>query len=84
MMLLTKDTTNIDGQSKEATWYNGSSGYEPSNLDHVVVSEHMDVRNQESVPNSVSVLGWPKLDQSQWISWFSQYSDHAMLYFEIW
>ena len=84
MMLLKKDTTDIDGQPKEVTWYNGSSDYEPTNLDHVVVSEHMDVRNQQSVLNSVSLLGWPKLNQSQWNSWFSQYSDHAMLYFEIW
>lgn len=84
MMLLKKETTNIDGQSKEVTWYNGSSNYKPTNLDHVIASEHMDVRSQQSVKNTASLFGWPKLNRSQWNSWFSQYSDHAMLYFEIW
>jgi hypothetical protein len=68
----------------ETTWYNGSSGYEPTNLDHVVASEHMDIRGQGNIENKITLLGWPKLPQNQWANWFTQYSDHALLYFEVW
>jgi hypothetical protein len=84
MTLLSKETTEIDNEDKEVTWYNGSDDYEPTNLDHVVASDHMDVRCQGSGPSNITVLGWPRLPQSQWSNWFSQYSDHAMLYFEVW
>jgi len=84
MLLLSKETTTIEGIEKEVTWYNGSSGYSPTNLDHVVASDHLQIRSQGNGPFNVTVLGWPKLAQSEWNNWFSQYSDHAMLYFEIW
>ena len=79
-----KDKTAIDEFEKEVTWYNGSSGYVPTNLDHVVASDHMDIRSATNGPNNISLFGWPKLPQSQWNSWFTQFSDHALLYFEIW
>jgi len=84
MVLLNKEITSINSVDKEVTWYNGSSDYIPTNLDHVVASEHLDIRSQENSHFNVAVLGWPKLAQSEWIYWFSQYSDHAMLYFEVW
>ena len=84
MLLLSKEPTVIDGTSREVTWYNGSSGYTPANLDHVVASDHLDVRSQGNAPFNVSVLGWPKIAQAAWANWFSKYSDHAMLYFEVW
>jgi len=84
MTLLSKERTKINDTLKEVTWWNGSSGYEISNIDHVVSSDHMDIRSQGNGPQAVSVLGWPKLPPSQWNAWFTQYSDHAMLYFEIW
>ena len=84
MLLLSKEKTAIDGANKEVTWYNGSSGYTPTNLDHVVASDHLQIRSQGNGPFNVTLLGWTKLAQSQWAAWFSEYSDHAMLYFEIW
>lgn len=84
MQLLDKEPTTINGNDQEVTWYNGSSRYKPTNLDHVVASDHMQIRSQNNGPVKVSVLGWPKLPKSQWDNWFSQYSDHALLYFEVW
>lgn len=84
MVLLSKEKTLIDGEYKEVTWYNGSSGYVPANLDQVVASEHLQIRSQGNGPFKVNVLGWPKLAKSQWSNWFSRYSDHALLYFEVW
>lgn len=84
MVLLRKEKTLINGSDKEVTWYNGSSGYLPTNLDHVVASDHLQIRGQGDGSSLVSVLGWPKLEQSDWSSWFTKYSDHALLYFEVW
>jgi hypothetical protein len=76
MVLLDKDKTS--------TWYNGSDHYEPTNLDHVIASNHIDIRSEDEQRATVSVLGWPNLSEDTWSDWFDQYSDHAMLYFEIW
>ena len=84
MVLLSKEKTLINGSNKEVTWYNGSSAYLPTNLDHVVASEHLHIRGQGDRSSPISVLGWPKLEQPDWSSWFTKYSDHALLYFEVW
>lgn len=84
MQLLTKERTPIADANEEVTWYNGSPSYTPTNLDHVVASDHLDIRSQDNGPFNVSVLGWPKLPDSQWDDWLSTYSDHALLYFEVW
>lgn len=84
MVLLSKEATSVNGVEEEVTWYNGSSRYVPTNLDQVVASEQLEIRSQGNGPFRVSVLGWPKLAQSEWSNWISRYSDHAMLYFEIW
>jgi hypothetical protein len=84
MVLLSKEKTCIDDSDKEVTWYNGSSSYAPTNLDHVVASKHLQIRSQGNGPLQISVLGWPKVAQSDWSSWFTKYSDHALLYFEVW
>jgi hypothetical protein len=84
MVLLSKEKTGIADSVMEVTWFNGSRGYVPTNLDHVVASEHLHIRSQGNGPFQVSVLGWPRLAQSDWKSWFTKYSDHALLYFEVW
>jgi hypothetical protein len=84
MRLLNKEKTNVGNCDREVTWYNGSIHYVPANLDHVVASEHLQIRSQGNSPSEISVLGWPKLAQSDWTSWFAEYSDHALLYFEVW
>ena len=70
--------------NSEVTWWNGSDGYDPSNLDHVVASEHMDIRSDGGGANNIAVLGWPKLPEAQWDNWLETVSDHALLYFEVW
>ena len=75
MRLLTKD--------EPATWSNGSqSSLRPSNLDHVVAADHLEFKGFSGA--EVKVLGWPKLStaasQDEWIE---NYSDHALLYFEV-
>ena len=75
MVLLSKEKTSINGVDKEVTWYNRSSGYTPTNLDHVVASDHLPIRSQGNGLFNVTILGWPKLAQSEWNNWFSQYID---------
>ncbi len=84
MVLLNKETTEVEGLEREVSWYNGSRHYEPTNLDHVLASDQLDIRGPGVGRNVVSVLGWPRLPQNQWQDWFTQYSDHAMLLFEVW
>jgi len=84
MILLSKDATPINNIDKEVTWYNGSSSYVPTNLDHVVASKHLEIHPKVNGQSRVTVLGWPRLAQSEWSNWFHWYSDHAMLYFEVW
>ena len=61
MMLLDKESVSINGEDHVVTWYNGSRSYQPANLDHVVASDHMDIRSEKREQGKVSVLGWPKL-----------------------
>ncbi len=80
------------------TWSNGSkSSYDPSNLDHVVASDHLVFKSwnnkspvNESEENltegksNVDVRGW--VDQktiAKQDKWIEQYSDHSYLYFEV-
>lgn len=84
MKLLDKEAIEIHGVNREVTWYNGSDHYEPTNLDHVIASNHLNIHDQDGTLNSVSILGWPQLPREQWNYWFNQFSDHAMMYFEVW
>lgn len=66
-----------------ATWSNGStSSIPPSNLDHVIAADHLEFTPFGDA--EVSVRGWPQkptpAEQDQWIQ---DYSDHALLYFEV-
>ena len=59
-----------------ASWSNGSgSSFPPSNLNHVVASEHLQFRQFNG--SDVTVLGWPKQKtvaaQDRWIAEFSQF-----------
>lgn len=67
----------------DVTWWNGSTGYDPSNLDHVTYSEHMDIRGTGG-GGTVAVLGWPKLPDAEVQDWLVKYSDHGLVYFEVW
>jgi len=72
MRRLTKNT--------EATWWNGSgSRYPPSDLDHVVASDHLEFKKFNGM--DIDVRGWPSLDTiEEQNHWINQYSDHGLLY----
>ena len=66
-----------------ATWSNGSgSSIPPSDIDHVVASEHL--RFKQFGGADIDVRGWPEFtetaDQDTWID---NYSDHGLLYLEV-
>jgi len=44
----------------------------------------MDVRALGGEAPGATVLGWPLLAGDQRLSWLEEYSDHAMIGFEVW
>jgi hypothetical protein len=70
-------------KSEPATFWPGSrSSLPPSNLDHVVASDHLKFRSFGGVP--VSVRGWPQEPtDAKRDKWTAKFSDHAMLFFEV-
>lgn len=70
-------------KNEPATFWPGSrSSLPPSNLDHVVASDHLKFRNFNGVP--VSVRGWPQEPtDAKRDKWTAKFSDHAMLFFEV-
>lgn len=90
MRRLTKTTPN--------TWSNGSkSRYSPSNLDHVVASDHLQFKMWDNklpvnedpadfVPgkSEVNVLGWvdeATVDKQD--KWINKFSDHSYMLFQV-
>jgi len=72
-------------KTHRATWWNGSGGYDPIDLDHVIGSSQLDVRRLGGEETGVSVLGWPRLEtREERLDWIEGYSDHAMVGFEVW
>lgn len=70
------------------TFSNGSqSSYPASELDHVYAADHLKFKTFTGPQGSgeVDVRGWAKepttAKQDQWIE---EYSDHCLLYFEVW
>ncbi len=71
-------------KSAHASWWNGkgSSEKNASNLDHVVASDHLELKKWGGA--DVSVRGWPALpDDGARKQWIKDYSDHGLLYFEV-
>jgi hypothetical protein len=52
-----------------------------SDLDHVVASDGLAFRQFSGA--DVDVRGWPKLEADKQADWMKQFSDHALLYFEV-
>lgn len=90
MRRLSKTTPN--------TWSNGSaSNYSPSNLDHVVASDHLKFKhwtNKKPVnePDESFKAGKSEVDVRGWVDkstikkqdkWIEKYSDHSYLLFEV-
>jgi exonuclease III len=72
MRLLTK--------TADASWH--GSGRKHSNLDHVVASKGLRFR-RFARDAEVDVRGWPQLDEADHEAWMNEFSDHALLYFEV-
>jgi exonuclease III len=66
-------------KTANVTW--GSAGGMRSNLDHVVAADHLDFRSFGG--KEVDVRGWPTLPEDEQAIWIKQFSDHALLYFEV-
>ncbi len=62
------------------TYFNGTNGtYPPADLDHVFATDNIELQDQGGAP--ILVDGWNTApDPDQWIE---DFSDHAMLYFEV-
>jgi hypothetical protein len=71
------------GKSEPTTFWPGStSSLPPSNLDHVVASDHLTFKNLDGA--AVSVRGWPQEPtDAKKDAWTEKFSDHAMLFFEV-
>ncbi len=70
-------------KNADATWSNGTgSRFSPTDLDHVVAADHLEFKNFGGA--NVDVRGWPKLSrEEEKDEWIREYSDHALLYFEV-
>jgi len=76
-------------KTHDASWFNGStSSLPPSNLDHVYASTNINfkafVRPSDGGEANVSVRGW--VDQTTAAKkddWIKKFSDHSLLYFEV-
>ncbi|MES9902802.1 MAG: endonuclease/exonuclease/phosphatase family protein [Sedimenticola sp.] len=66
-----------------ATWWNGpGSRYAPSDLDHVLASEHL--RFKQFSGAAIDVRGWPGLaTEDEQDRWIGAYSDHGLLYVDV-
>ncbi|MBN1491919.1 MAG: endonuclease/exonuclease/phosphatase family protein [Phycisphaerae bacterium] len=75
MKMLTKDGPE--------TWSNGSkSSLQPANLDHVVAANHLSFAAFGGA--EVTLRGWPKESSTaKQDTWIKDYSDHALMYFEV-
>ena len=63
------------------TWWGGGR-LGPSNLDHVIASDHLDIRANNGA--TINVLGWPQEPTAaRKRRWLNDFSDHALLYGEL-
>lgn len=67
-------------KTADSTW--GKVSGSRSNLDHVVASDQL--RFKPFGGSEVEVRGWPQLDDADaQAKWIREFSDHALLYFEV-
>lgn len=66
-------------KTRDATWRD-ASGLR-SDLDHVVAADHLQFRRFGSA--EVDVRGWPGVPEAAQPQWLRDFSDHALLFFEV-
>ena len=70
------------GKNKPHTWWNGPGGFKPSDLDHVIASNHLTFKQFNG--SDVDVRGWPsEQTEAEQKAWIDKYSDHALLFFQL-
>jgi hypothetical protein len=72
----------------DETWYGGSdSSIPPGRLDHVSAAEHLKFttfKDENNEDREIQVTGWvDKQTDVEKDEWADEYSDHALLYFEV-
>jgi exonuclease III len=72
------------GKTNPATWWNGpGTSIAPSDLDHVVVSDHLKFKTFAGNAE-VDVRGWASLaTDAEKKTWIKDYSDHSLLFFQV-
>jgi len=69
-------------KNKPNTWWNGGTTFGPSNIDHVLLSDHLTVKQSQGT--DIVVHGWPEFDdEAKQKEWISNYSDHGLLFFQV-
>jgi len=71
-------------KTKEMSWWNGpGTSIPPSNLDHVVASDHLKFK--AFPPNAqIDVRGWASLaTDAEKKKWIAEFSDHSLLFFQV-
>jgi len=64
------------------SWWNGKDHWDPSGLDHVFASDHLNFRAFDGA--HVQVVGWPaEPTPARQRAWIERYSDHALLFGEL-
>ncbi len=74
-----KADMRVLSKSADVTWR--GDGSMRSNLDHVVASSQLEF--EQIAGKDVEVRGWPQLPDSEQEDWVKEFSDHALLYFEV-
>ena len=75
-------------KTHDATWFNGStSSLPPSNLDHVYASTNLSFRafkRSDGTDANVAMRGWvQQATPAARDKWIAGYSDHSLMYFEV-
>jgi len=69
-------------KTHDASWWNGKDNWDPSALDHVFASEHLNFKTFDDA--EVQVVGWPaESTPAKQRTWIDRFSDHALLYGEL-
>ena len=71
-------------KTKPATWWNGpGTGIAPSNLDHVLASDHLMFKAFAGGAEA-DVRGWASLNTDlEKKDWIAKYSDHSLVFFQL-
>ena len=77
-----RDMTILEKTHPNTFWPGSKSSFDPSSLDHVVAADHLQFKPLSGKP--VDVRGWPdEPTDAKKDKWTNEFSDHALLFFEV-